>query len=207
MAKYLYIDIKKYTDELLNKFPPPPPPIVHSYSSPSSTTDPSIVTSTPAIDLPPAPPGSKPRDALTINRINLMHPNLRADLLRDYIEINDQLPAGITLRFAQTYRSPAEQHALFLKRPKVTNADAYQSNHNYGLAFDIVILKNGVAKWRVDANWMKVVNFFKSKGWKWGGDWRSFKDYPHLEKTFGNSIRDLRSKPVVMDNGRPYPIL
>lgn len=27
-----------------------------------------------------------------------------------------------------------------------------------------------------------VVKFFKEKGWKWGGDWRSSKDYQHFEK-------------------------
>ena len=36
---------------------------------------------------------------------------------------------------------------------------------------------------------MKVVSFFKSKGWEWGGDWRKFKDSPHfqLKKDDGSS--------------------
>jgi peptidoglycan L-alanyl-D-glutamate endopeptidase CwlK len=29
---------------------------------------------------------------------------------------------------------------------------------------------------------------FKKYGWEWGGDWTSFKDYPHFQKTFGKSI-------------------
>ena len=45
---------------------------------------------------------------------------------------------------------------------------------------------------------MEVVNYFKSIGWEWGGDWKSFKDYPHLEKTFGYTWKTLKVK---IDNG------
>ena len=27
-----------------------------------------------------------------------------------------------------------------------------------------------------------IVRFFKAKGWRWGGDWRSIKDYQHFDK-------------------------
>ncbi|WP_412177973.1 M15 family metallopeptidase [Paenibacillus terrae] len=33
----------------------------------------------------------------------------------------------------------------------------------------------------------------KRIGWDWGGDWRSFKDYPHFEMTFGLSTADYRA--------------
>src|SRR5690606_35479001 len=119
-----------------------------------------------------------------------------------------RLAKGIRLRFAQGLRTIAEQDALYAQgRTKpgsiVTNAKGGQSVHNYGLAFDIVILydkdKNGTfetASWsrtedldkNKKADWMEVVEYFKSKGWNWGGDWRSFKDYPHFEKTFGNPV-------------------
>lgn len=41
-----------------------------------------------------------------------------------------------------------------------------------------------------NADWMQVVDLFKSYGYDWGGNWK-FKDNPHLEKTFGLSIRQL----------------
>ena len=32
------------------------------------------------------------------------------------------------------------------------------------------------------------------EGWEWGGGWRSFKDAPHFQKTFGNKWQDLKLK-------------
>lgn len=89
----------------------------------------------------------------------------------------------------------------------VTNAKGGQSVHCYGLAFDIVILYdlNGdgtfeTASWDMlkdhdkdgEADWMAVVNYFKSKGWTWGGDWSSFKDNPHLQKDHGMSWKTMK---------------
>jgi peptidoglycan L-alanyl-D-glutamate endopeptidase CwlK len=41
---------------------------------------------------------------------------------------------------------------------------------------------------------MEVVNILKSHGWTWGGDWKSFKDAPHFEKTFGHTWKTLLPK-------------
>ena len=43
-------------------------------------------------------------------------------------------------------------------------------------------------------DWAVVINFFKYKGYEWGGDWTSFKDYPHFQKDFGYSWRELKDK-------------
>lgn len=145
-------------------------------------------------------------DKITLERIELMHPKLRKELLNDYLTINTQLPSGIRLRFSQTLRTIAEQDALYAqgrttKGKIVTQARGGSSYHNWALAFDIVILKdldkNGTletASWTLDKYFMQVVNFFKSKGWFWGGDFRSFKDSPHFEKTFNLSISQCRSR-------------
>lgn len=161
-------------------------------------------------------------DSVTIERIKTIHPILRDELGKDYIECNNLLGSNVRLRFAYVYRTEAEQNELFKKKPKVTNARGGQSIHNYGLAFDIVLLydKDGngtfeTASWDMVkdldkdgiADWMEVVNFFKSKGWVWGGDWKSFKDGPHFEKTFGHTWKTLQSKSSFMDNGLKYPIL
>ncbi len=151
-------------------------------------------------------------DRLTVERIKLMHPDVREQLKKDYLEINKRLPMGVRLRFSHTHRTNDEQDKLFAQRPKVTNAKGGQSIHNYGLAFDVVILldKDGngsfeTASWEIDEYFMRVVNFFKSKGWIWGGDWTSFKDYPHFQKDY--SWRQLINKPKFIDNGIKYPIL
>lgn len=162
-------------------------------------------------------------DEVTLKRINTAHPKVRAELLNDYLTINTALPKGCRLRFAWVYRTNKEQDELFAKRPKVTSAKGGQSIHNYGLAFDIVVLYdtdgNGsleTASWdeRKDVDkkdgseWMQVVNFFKSKGWSWGGDWKSFRDSPHFEKTYGNTWRTLQAKPKKRNsNGIDYVAL
>lgn len=93
------------------------------------------------------------------------------------------------------YRSHEEQAKLYAKGrtapgPKVTNARAGSSMHNYGLAFDICLELDGkIISWDVDkdfdqdrqSDWMEVVEVFKALGFKWGGDWKTFKDMPHFE--------------------------
>ena len=153
-------------------------------------------------------------DKITLDRIKLAHPKFRDELAEQYKEINSLLPKGVRLRFAYVYRSTAEQDALFKQRPKVTNAKGGQSIHNYGLAFDIVLLydKDGnetfeTASWEQNKYWMQVVNYFKSKGWQWGGDWSKFKDAPHFQKNY--RWQDLKllidRGDFVLDSGIKYP--
>ncbi|EAF4733424.1 alkaline phosphatase, partial [Listeria monocytogenes] len=96
---------------------------------------------------------------------------------------------GIYLCVAQGYRSSAEQNALYTQgRTKpgavVTNAKGGQSNHNYGVAVDLCLYtsdgKNVI--WEsTTSRWKTVVSAMKAEGFEWGGDWKSFKDYPHFE--------------------------
>jgi peptidoglycan L-alanyl-D-glutamate endopeptidase CwlK len=153
-------------------------------------------------------------DSLTLERIATMHPKVRQEVLDMYTHANEKiLGKGVRLRFAYTYRTNKEQDALYNQKPKVTNAKGGESIHNYGLAFDIVLLldKDGngtfeTATWDTlkdfdkdgTSDWMEVVKYFKSKGWSWGGDWK-FKDYPHFEKTFGHSWQQLQK---AFNNGK-----
>lgn len=146
-------------------------------------------------------------DQITLERINLLHPKVREAVKAAYLHANNVLlPKGVRLRFTHTLRTYAEQDALYAQGrttpgKKVTNARGGQSIHNYGLAFDIVILldndNNGTfetASWAIDKHWLRVAEYFKSLGWTWGGDWASFKDYPHFEKTFGHNWQSLKAK-------------
>lgn len=142
-------------------------------------------------------------DQKTIERIQLLHPKLRKEVLDIYNEVSNTLTGTSICRFTATLRTFAEQNDLYSQgRTKqghiVTNAKGGMSYHNYGLALDIVLLSNGVAIWDNDididkdgkADWIEVVNIFKSYGWEWGGDWK-FTDNPHFQKTFGYPIRQL----------------
>lgn len=107
---------------------------------------------------------------------------------------------GIFVQITSGYRSFEEQTALYAKGRTapgnvVTNAKAGQSNHNYGLAIDYVLLSEDGTKalWTVNNDWRRVAAIGKSLGFAWGGDWTSFKDYPHLEMMGGLSMRDLQA--------------
>lgn len=112
---------------------------------------------------------------------------------------------GIPIVVTQTLRTVQEQDKLYAQGrtvpgKKVTNARGGYSYHNYGLAFDIVVLKDGTATWdtKADVNddhifdYIQIGRLGESIGLEWGGNWR-FVDIPHFQKTYGLSIDELRS--------------
>lgn len=89
-----------------------------------------------------------------------------------------------------TARSTEEQQALYAQgRTKpgqiVTQIDGVtkKSNHNHmpAKALDFAIVFNGKIVWNDVAEFKEFASYAKKYGVKWGGDWTSFKDYPHLE--------------------------
>lgn len=150
------------------------------------------------------------KDTITLDRIKLLHPAVREEASKIYEEICDALTGRAICRFAYTIRTFKEQDDLYaIGRTKpgniVTQAKAGRSYHNYGLAFDIVLLKdadgNGTyetASWETNIDfdgdgkpdWMEVVTIAKAYGWEWGGDWK-FSDTPHFQKTFGIPVMEL----------------
>lgn len=161
-------------------------------------------------------------DKLTLERIKLLHPNIRSEVEHLYrSQVVPALSGRAICRFVYTLRTFDEQAELFAKGRtklfdsngnrigKVTNAAPGQSIHNYGLAFDIILLvdnnKDGIYEtgsydmvmdYDKDKkpDWMEVTNIFKKAGWTWGGDWKSFKDAPHFEKPLGYTWRQLKTK-------------
>lgn len=159
-------------------------------------------------------------DKKTLERIDLLHPSIREEVRDLYLnKIVPALSGRAMCRFSYTLRTFAEQDALYAqgrtvlydkagkKLGKVTNAKGGQSIHNYGLAIDIVlIVDNKTASWDTvkdfdkdgKSDWMEVINIFKAAGWEWGGDWKSFKDLPHVEKK-GYRWKDLLVKYKAKD--------
>lgn len=165
-------------------------------------------------------------DEITLQRIKLAHPKIRVQLLQDYKDANNLLGKGCRLRFSHVYRSPKEQHEIFLKRPKVTNADVWQSIHNYGLAFDVVLLydkdNNGTfeaVSWDTKfdgdkdgiSDWLEITKLFTSRGYTNGFISNGKKwDLPHFQKDFGYKWKALKNmidaENVIKDaNGITYP--
>ncbi|WP_082707910.1 M15 family metallopeptidase [Paenibacillus sp. DMB5] len=115
---------------------------------------------------------------------------------------------GIPIVITQGMRTIAEQNALYAQgRTKpgniVTNARGGSSYHNYGLAIDFALLlpDGKTVSWDTSrdgnndkmADWQQVAQEAKKLGFAWGGDWTSFKDYSHLEMTFGLTTEQLRA--------------
>ncbi len=122
-------------------------------------------------------------------------------------ELIEQAKAkGIDIIITDDFRTIEVQDSLY-KRGRttegniVTNVKGGNSYHNYGLAIDFALkLNNGDVIWDLsydgnnngEADWMEVVEIAKELGFEWGGDWKSFKDYPHLQMDFGLSIWELK---------------
>ena len=94
---------------------------------------------------------------------------------------------GYNIVIVQAFRSFEEQDALYAQGRTepgsiVTNARGGESGHNYGLAFDFAFVDdNGDVSWGESYPWADVGSIAKELGMVWGGDFKSFKDRPHIE--------------------------
>lgn len=94
---------------------------------------------------------------------------------------------GLKWGVVSTKRSMSEQHALYERgrtKPgqKVTNADAGQSPHNFGMACDLCPMKDGAFWWNAPDNiWQMYGEMAEGLGLTWGGNFKSICDKPHVE--------------------------
>lgn len=159
-------------------------------------------------------------DQITLERIKTLHPKIRQEVLELYKKANNlELGEGVRLRFSHTFRTNEEQDILYSQgrtKPgkKVTNAKAGQSIHNYGFAFDIVILydknKDGIfeeASWDTKrdgdkdgvSDWLEITKIFVAAGYTNGFITNGKKwDLPHFQKDFGLNWKQMQTK---IENG------
>lgn len=146
-------------------------------------------------------------DMVSDRRIETLHPLVKEKVKEFIIRAEKEL--GIKLRVVSAFRTWKEQTDLYNQpfdgkdndgdglideaNEKVTNAKAGESYHNFGLTVDVVEIKDGKALWK-NPNWQKIAALGKSIGFEWGGDWKSFKDNPHFQYTFGISLAELRKR-------------
>jgi peptidoglycan LD-endopeptidase CwlK len=107
--------------------------------------------------------------------------------------------AGIEARIISGTRTYAEQDALFRQGrfgnpgPRVTNARGGQSNHNFGIAWDIGIFKDG--RYLPESpSYAKAADAGLTAGLEWGGNWVSIQDRPHYQLETGLPISAVREK-------------
>lgn len=142
-------------------------------------------------------------DKSTQDRIAKLHPKVRGEMKTIIDECNLLLCGRSQVRISQGLRTFAEQDALYKQKPKVTNAKGGQSIHNYGFAVDMVlIIDSKTVSWDIYTDWDKdgvsdwdeCVRVFAKYGWSWGGNWATFKDFPHFDKIGFNNWRVLINK-------------
>ena len=141
-------------------------------------------------------------DPISISRLLGLHPKLRDEA---HSIVTNLWADGIPLRVTEGYRTWKQSDLDYAKGRtapgvKITNAPGGSSYHNFGLALDFCLLdsKGAVFSQTIDLNhdsiadWLEVVKAFKNAGWVWGGDWHTIKDGPHVEKSFGYSVKQLK---------------
>lgn len=112
----------------------------------------------------------------------LLDDDFRRRLLAVYRSLAQQ---GYTLALLEGYRSPQRQAQLQARGTSVTNAGAYQSYHQFGLAADSAFYRDGRLviserdPWAM-RGYQLLGEAAEAQGLRWGGRWR-LQDYGHVE--------------------------
>lgn len=132
------------------------------------------------------------RDKYSQERILKLHPKVK-DTFEAFINECEETH-DITLRITQGLRTFDEQQKLYNQGRSapgkiVTNSQAGQSYHNYGLAIDLVRMSDTGADWSYSMKALKPIA--DKHGLVWGGSFKTISDGPHFEKSFGFTWRQL----------------
>lgn len=115
---------------------------------------------------------------------------------------------GKDVRILSGTRTYAEQDALYRKgrngntEPRVTNAKGGQSNHNFGLAWDIGLFEDG--KYITSDSKYKALSALVAHmpNLEWGGSWKTFPDFPHYQHVpIVNGMTAIRT---AFESGKAY---
>jgi peptidoglycan L-alanyl-D-glutamate endopeptidase CwlK len=114
---------------------------------------------------------------------NLLDADFRTRLLLVYKIMREQ--HGYEMALLEGYRSPERQNRLAQMGNNITNAGAFQSYHQYGLAADNAFLQNGKIVISEKDPWaMRGYQLYgetaESVGLTWGGRWKLM-DLGHVE--------------------------
>jgi len=126
-------------------------------------------------------------------------------MARKFMQIAVKQPFQVKL--ISGTRTFEEQDALFRQRPKVTKARGGQSNHNFGIAWDVGIFVDGKfltgKNAKEDKAYADLAASVKAKlqGIEWGGDFKSFKDAPHYQLATGKTVAQVLA---LLEKGKPY---
>ncbi len=143
-----------------------------------------------------APPPSLPPDSFNTIEVVTIRPAL-ANASRDWSLLDDGFAQrllhvfqrmhehGYEMALLEGYRSPERQDELAAQGGHVTNAKAFQSYHQYGLAADVAFVRNGKLVISEKDPWaMRGYELYgqeaEAMGLTWGGRWKLM-DFGHVE--------------------------
>jgi len=117
-----------------------------------------------------------------------MNPRYKQRLLMVFKIMRERYQYELVL--LEGYRSPERQN-LLSGNSKITQARAYQSYHQFGLAADIAFLRDGKVVISEQDPWamrgyQRYGEIAESVGLTWGGRWKSIQDYGHSEYRLPN---------------------
>lgn len=105
---------------------------------------------------------------------------------------------GLTFKITSARRTFAEQTALYAKGrtakgPKVTNARAGFSWHNFGTAYDLTLFSGKNPVWD-SPKYSRAGEIGEELGLEWGGRWKKLVDRPHFQRRMALTLAEARPK-------------
>jgi peptidoglycan LD-endopeptidase CwlK len=145
------------------------------------------------------------RTKRTIENLGSLNRKALAKLEPFIVQVELMLaPKGVTVEVISGLRSWSAQAALYAQgRTKpgkiVTKARPGSSWHNYGLAIDLGLFKNGVylderKPAEADKLYAEIGKLAATHGIEWAGTWKTFAENPHFQITFGLTLTDVRAR-------------
>lgn len=142
----------------------------------------------------------------TRRHLHSLHPAAHLQAARCLKALSE---SGLHARVISGTRTYAEQDAIFRvgrrgvqgERP-VTFARGGQSNHNFGIAWDVGLFTPEGKYLQDSPDYERLGSLWKPHAVEWGGDWSPGKvDHPHYQLYTGLSLTAVR---VAFETGSPF---
>lgn len=138
----------------------------------------------------------RPMLATASRKWELLQPDFTQRLLLVFKLMKEKY--GYEMAILEGYRSPERQNMLASMGSNVTNAKAFQSYHQFGLAADCAFYRDGKLIISEKDPWaMKGYALYgelaESVGLRWGGRWKMM-DFGHVELRPPGGLNGLRNK-------------
>jgi peptidoglycan L-alanyl-D-glutamate endopeptidase CwlK len=173
-----------------------PAPTLPNSSLPSKTSS-TPAQSTPAKPKSEAKASAWQADPRSEKNLATLEPTT-AKLVRELLRRLQS--EGLNFKVTSGTRTWAEQTKLYAQGrttagPKVTNAKAGQSWHNFGAAADLTLFDKSGKRPKWDGKeYDRMGAIAQELGLEWGGAWRKFKDRPHVQRPLGLTLAEARKK-------------